>query len=120
MALVTVIIPILNAMPFLPEALASLEAQTFKDFEVCLWDNGSIDCSVEEARRWIPCRLKGRVVTGNPLPLHECLARMVGEAQTEFVARMDGDDVCLPQRFEKQMAAMRGDSGLAAVGGRWT
>jgi hypothetical protein len=43
---------------------------------------------------------------------------MVEEAQTEFVARMDGDDVCAPDRFEKQLAAMRGDSGLAAVGGQ--
>ncbi len=41
--MITVIIPVLNAMPYLPEALASLEAQTFRDFEVCLWDNGSPD-----------------------------------------------------------------------------
>ena len=116
--MITVIIPILNAMPYLTEALASLAAQTFRDFEVCLWDNGSTDGSVEEARRWIPGRLPGRVVTGRPLPLHESLATMVEESRTEFVARMDGDDVCVPDRFEKQLAAMRGDSGLAAVGGQ--
>jgi glycosyltransferase involved in cell wall biosynthesis len=50
----TVIIPALNAMPYFPEALASLEAQTFRHFEVILWDNGSSDGTVEEARRWIP------------------------------------------------------------------
>jgi glycosyltransferase involved in cell wall biosynthesis len=116
--MLTVIIPILNAMPYLTEALASLERQSFRDFEVCLWDNGSTDGSVEEARRWIPGRLKGRVVTANPLPLHACLSRMVDEAQTEFVARMDGDDVCLPERFKKQMAAMRDDAGLVALGGQ--
>ena len=43
---------------------------------------------------------------------------MVEEAQTEFVARMDRDDVCLPKRFEKQMAAMQENSGLAAIGGQ--
>ena len=112
----TVIIPILNAMPFLTEALASLEAQTFKNFDVCLWDNGSTDGSVDEAQRWIPGRLKGRVVTGNPLPLHECLARMVEETQTEFVARMDGDDVCLLERFELQLQEMQRNPGLAALG----
>jgi hypothetical protein len=116
MPTVTVIIPVLNAMPYLPEALASLEGQTFRDFEVCVWDNGSTDGSVEEAQRWIPARLRGRVVTGHPLPLHECLARMVEEAGTEFVARMDGDDVCLLERFELQIQEMQGDTGLAALG----
>jgi glycosyltransferase involved in cell wall biosynthesis len=114
--MITVIIPVLNAMPYLTEALASLEAQTFRDFEVCLWDNGSIDGSLEEARRWIPGRLRGRVVMGNPLPLHECLARMVGEAQTEFISRMDGDDECLPERFELQLEEMQRNPNLAALG----
>jgi len=118
MPTVTVIIPILNAMPYLPEALASLEAQTFRDFEVCLWDNGSMDGSVEESRRWIPERLPGRVVSGNPLPLHECLARMVVEAGTEFVARMDGDDVSVPERFQLQLKALQGDLNLGIVGGQ--
>lgn len=115
---ITVIIPILNAMPYLTEALASLEGQTFKDFEVCLWDNGSTDGSVEEARRWIPARLKGRLVTGSPLPLHQCLARMVEESKTEFVARMDGDDVCLPTRFEKQIEVFLKNKALGIVGGQ--
>ena len=114
--MITVIIPILNAMPYLTEALASLEAQTFRDFEICLWDNGSSDGSVEEARRWIPGRLKGRVVSGNPLPLHECLARMVEEAQTEFVARMDGDDVCFSERFEKQIQYLSQNPNVAVLG----
>lgn len=118
MTFVTVIIPILNAMPYLSEALASLEAQSFRDFEVCFWDNGSTDGSVEEARRWIPSRLKGRVVTGNPLPLHECLAAMVQEAKTEFVARMDGDDICFPERFHLQLEAMRSDANLGIAGGQ--
>ena len=116
--MITVIIPILNAMPYLTEALASLEAQTFRDFEVCLWDNGSTDGSVEEARRWIPGRLPGRVVTGRPLPLHECLAAMVEEAQTEFVARMDGDDVSLPIRLERQIEFFLANKALGIVGGQ--
>ena len=116
--MITVIIPILNSMPYLTKALASLERQSFRDFEVCLWDNGSTDGSVEEARRWIPGRLRGIVVSGNTLPLHECLARMVEEAQTEFVARMDGDDICLPERFESQISAIIKNPELAIVGGQ--
>jgi glycosyltransferase involved in cell wall biosynthesis len=105
-------------MPYLTEALDSLERQSFRDFEVCLWDNGSTDGSVEEARRWILGRLKGRVVTGNPLPLHECLARMVEEAKMEFVARMDGDDVCLPERFRLQTDFLMSHAEVALLGGQ--
>ena len=114
----TVIIPARNAMPYLPEALASLEAQTFRDFQVMLWDNGSSDGTVEEARRWIPERLSGRVVSDQPLPLHLSLARMVEESDTEYVARMDADDICLPERFAVQLAALQGDPRLAVVAGR--
>ena len=116
--MITVIIPILNAMPYLPQALASLEEQTFRDFDICLWDNGSTDGSVEEAMRWIPHRLPGRVVTGNALPLHQCLARMVEEAKTEFIARMDGDDVCALQRFEWQVGKLFSRPELGIVGGQ--
>lgn len=116
MPALTVIIPSLNAMPYLPEALASLETQTFNNFEVLFWDNGSTDGSVAEASRWIPSKLPGRVVSDQPLPLHLCLARMVEEAKTDYVARMDADDVCLPERFAFQLSALQADPGLAVVG----
>jgi glycosyltransferase involved in cell wall biosynthesis len=116
MTCLTVIIPALNAMPYLPQALASLNDQTFKDFEVLFWDNGSTDGTVSEALRWIPQRLPGRVVSNQPMPLHLCLARMVEEANTTYLARMDADDICLPHRFATQLEMMSSDPGLAVVG----
>jgi glycosyltransferase involved in cell wall biosynthesis len=115
---VTVIMPVLNGMPYLSEALASLEKQSFREFEVLLWDNGSTDGSVEEARRWIPSKLDGRVVADNPLPFHQCLAAMVEKAGTEFVARMDSDDVCLPRRFGWQVERLALNPELGIVGGQ--
>ena len=116
MAQITVLLPVLNGMPYLTEALASLESQTCRDFSVMVWDNGSTDGTVEEARRWIPSRLPGRVVTGEPLPLHLCLARMVEEADSPFCARMDADDVSLPHRFEKQMVYLHQHEDISLVG----
>lgn len=116
MSQLTVIIPALNAMPYLPEALASLQAQTFQDFEVIFWDNGSTDGTADEARRWIPSILPGRVVTNEPLPLHYCLQRMVEEAGTTYIARMDADDVSKPYRFALQLQALANDPELAVVG----
>ena len=114
--MLTVTLPVLNGMPYLSDALASLETQTFRNFIVLFWDNGSTDGSVEEARQWIPSRLPGRVVSGIPLPLHECLARMVEESDTEFCARMDADDICLPERFRLQMEFMIEHPGIDLVG----
>ena len=112
----TVILPVLNGMPYLRAALASLEAQTLRDFEVVLWDNGSTDGTVEEAGQWIPSRLPGRVVTGEPLPLQQCLARMVQEAETPLVARMDADDISLPHRFEEQVRFLKEHPEVSLVG----
>lgn len=117
-AVITVLLPVKDAMPYLREALASLQAQTFRDFYVCVWDNGSTDGSIEEAQRWIPCKIAGKIITNQPLPLHECLARMVEEAESEFLARMDGDDICFPERFALQVEALQSDYHLAAIGGQ--
>ena len=109
-------IPVLNGMPFLSEMLASLEAQSFRNFSTIIWDNGSTDGSVEEAMRWIPSRLPGAIVSGRPLPLHLCRSRMVEEAQTDLCALMDADDVCMPDRFQSQLYFMQKNSEVALLG----
>jgi glycosyltransferase involved in cell wall biosynthesis len=44
---VTWLLAVRNGMPFLPETLASIEAQTYRDWQVLAWDNGSADGTVE-------------------------------------------------------------------------
>ena len=87
---VTWLLPIKDGMPFLPETLASIEAQTYQDWEVLAWDNGSTDGTIQELKRWIPSRLPGRVVTDCPLGLGLSLAQMVLRADTELCALPNG------------------------------
>ena len=115
---VTWLLPIKNGMPYLAEALASIEAQSYLNFEVMAWDNGSEDESVEELRRWIPARLPGTVVTGESLPLGECLASMVERCETEFCARFDADDINLPDRLERQVAHLLCHQDVGVLGGQ--
>jgi len=116
MPAVSWIIPILNGMPFLPEALESIRAQTFTDQEVIVWDNGSTDGTLEVLREWIPHRIPGRVITGKPLSLGMSLRALVEESQAEFCGRMDADDVSLPARLERQVAHLREHPQIAVVG----
>lgn len=116
-ARVTWLLPVRDAMPHLPEALASIEAQTFRDWEVLAWDNGSADGSVEALRAWIPARLPGRVVTDKPFErLGACLRAMVEEARSELLARADADDINEPERLELQVRHLDEHPDHLAVG----
>jgi glycosyltransferase involved in cell wall biosynthesis len=113
---ITWLLAVKNGMPFLPETLDSLEKQTLAGARIIAWDNGSTDGTVEELKRWIPSRIPGRVVVDQPLGLGASLARMVELSDTEFCARIDADDVCLPDRLEVQAAFLRKNAGISVVG----
>lgn len=115
---VTWLIPVKNGMPYLPETLASLENQTYKNWEVIVWDNGSTDDTIEELRKWIPDRLPGQVVVNRPLSIGASLAQMVEMCDTEFCARLDADDINLPERLEKQLEFLSQHPDVAVVGGQ--
>jgi glycosyltransferase involved in cell wall biosynthesis len=115
---VSVIIPIKNGMPWLTATLSSLERQTFKDFEVLAWDNGSTDGTLNILHEWIPGRLNGCVISGDPLPYDKCLSRLVERARCEYLARLDADDLAISDRFEKQVRYLDDHSDVAVVGGQ--
>lgn len=95
---------IYNCAPYLQEALDSLYAQTFQDFEIVLCDDGSTDdtyaIAQNNAKRH-PCikLLQNEHNLGLNATLNKCLTGCEGE----YIARMDGDDISLPTRFEKEV-----------------
>ncbi len=113
---VTWLMPIKNGMPYLPETLASIEAQTHTNWEILVWDNGSTDGTIEELAKWIPDRLPGKVIVGEPSTLGGSLARMVEICETEFCARIDADDLNLPERLEKQLEFLSNHPEIAVLG----
>ena len=110
------LIAVKDGMPYLPETLASIEAQTCKDFEVLAWDNGSTDGSVEELQRWIPQRLPGKVVVGQPKNLGASRRALVELSQAEFCAQLDADDMALPHRLQTQLDYLRQHPEIAVLG----
>lgn len=117
MSRVTWLVAVKNGMPYLTETLASIEEQTYRDWEVLAWDNGSTDGTVEELQRWIPARLPGQVVADQPFrSLGACRAAMVERAATEYCACIDADDINLPQRLRKQVAFLDAHPDIDVVG----
>ena len=113
---VTWLLPVLNGMPYLAELLESLAAQTYPNHEIVVWDNGSTDDSIKILRAWIPSRIDGRIITGQPLPLGIARARLTELAETELCAAIDADDVHLPTRLTTEVSAMIAEPSIVAMG----
>ena len=104
MARISVIMGIYNCATTLVEALDSLNAQTYQDFKIILCEDGSTDNTYEIAQRYAKehnniVLLRNERNMGLNYTLNRCLELV----DTEYVARMDGDDISLPTRFEKEI-----------------
>lgn len=98
------IMGIYNCASTLVEALDSLYAQTFKDFKVIMCEDHSTDNTYEVAQQYAS-QYDNIILLRNErnMGLNYTLNRCLEYADTEYVARMDGDDVSLPERFEKEV-----------------
>jgi glycosyltransferase involved in cell wall biosynthesis len=105
-----------NSMPYLPATLESIAAQTYRNHQVLAWDDCSTDGSLEELERWIPNRIAGQIFAGQSKRLGPSLAFLLEKADTEFCARIDGDDVNLPTRLERQVETMLQRPQLGVLG----
>ena len=114
---VSVLLPVRDEEPFLAECLDSLSAQTLSDFEVIVVDDGSTDGSAEIAVEHARRDARFRVVRQEPAGMVAASERARAEARAPLLARMDADDITVPERLELQAAAIE-EEGLAAVGGR--
>lgn len=97
---------IYNCAPTLAEALDSLLAQTYQGFKVIMCDDDSTDNTVEVAQRYVDLYSGKFILIRNErnLKLAATLNHCLEYVDTEYVARMDGDDLCDPKRFEIQLA----------------
>lgn len=122
--LVSILLPVRNAAATLPAALASLAAQTFRDSEIVAIDHGSTDGSsdllsaaatdhstIAQLRN---CAIAQESVMGLAGALNAGLALCRGR----FIARMDADDVCHPERLRLQAERLLAEPGLGVVGCR--
>lgn len=114
--LVSVLLPVRDGAAHLPEAIASLGAQTFTDFEVLAVDDGSGDETPDVLAEWSARDSRVRVLRQPSSGIVAALERARGEARAPWLARMDADDVCEPGRLAAQLARMEREPSLVACG----
>lgn len=108
---------IYNCASTLAEALDSLLAQTYQDFKVILCDDGSKDDTIEVAKMYVNRYPDKFILIQNErnMGLNYTLNRCLEYADTELIARMDGDDISLPDRFEVEVKFLDEHPDYAAV-----
>ena len=116
MARISVLMGVYNCAPYLQQALDSLYAQTYQDFKIIMCDDGSTDgtaviAAANAASHPNIVLLRNEGNMGLNYTLNRCLE----QADTEYCARMDGDDISLPERFEKEVQFLDGHPEYAIV-----
>ena len=117
--LVSVLMPVYNTALYLREAMDSMLCQTFKDFELIVLD----DCSPDNAEEILDAYDDSRIVRykgEKNVGLSNVLNVGIGMARGKYIARMDSDDISLPQRLQVQVDYLEKhpDVDLVSVGMR--
>src|SRR6267142_3179658 len=115
--LISVVMPVHNALPFLGDSIRSILEQTLSDFEFVMLDDASTDGSGELLKQWAQ--------RDRRIQIHESKTRLglsgssnavVSRARSPIVARMDADDIAHPDRLQQQWNIIEGRPDISVIG----
>ena len=112
---ISVLMPVYNAEKYIAEAIDSILAQTFTDFEFIIINDGSTDKTAEIIRSYKDPRI---VFVDNEKNqgLITVLNQGLNMARGEYIARMDADDISFPERFAEQIEFMDAHPDVGLLG----
>jgi glycosyltransferase involved in cell wall biosynthesis len=113
--LVSIVLPVRNAHATLPRAVASLRGQTLRDWELVAVDDGSTDGSRELLHVAAQADGRIRLVEQPALGLVAALNAGLAAARGRFIARMDADDECHPERLGEQRSWLEAHAEFGLV-----
>lgn len=114
---ISVILPAFNAQAYLREAIDSILNQTYTDFEFLIYNDGSTDSTKTIIDSYNDKRIKAFHSDENKGYVHWLNIGLKG-AQGKYIARMDADDISLPERFQLQWDFMESHPEVGVCGGQ--
>jgi glycosyltransferase involved in cell wall biosynthesis len=112
---ISVVLPAFNAVPFISEAIESVLAQTYRDFELIVVNDGSTDNTLEIAQKYAARDARVKVYTQANMGTAPTLNRGIELADGEWVFLMHADDRMRPNRLERQLDFIERHPELAVV-----
>lgn len=116
--LVSVVLPVYNGEKYLAEAIDSILAQTFANFELIMINDGSTDASQQILKEYEQRDHRVKVILRENRGLATTLNDSIAIARGAWIARMDQDDISHPERFSKQVALLEAE-GADICGCHW-
>jgi glycosyltransferase involved in cell wall biosynthesis len=113
---ISIIMSCYNASRWLAEAIESVLFQTFKDFEFIIIDDGSTDETVDIIKRYAKTDSRIKIIKKTNTGLADSLNVGIDQAKGEWIARIDADDICMPNRFEKQINFLKINPSVVLLG----
>lgn len=116
MALISVIVPVYNTEKYLDECIESICAQTLKDIEVILVNDGSTDSSEDICRKWVEKDPRISVYSKENGGVSSARNTGLGHSSGKYVMFIDSDDIAAPDCCEKLLEKMTDDVDLVVLG----
>jgi len=116
--IISVILPVYNAEKFVYQAIDSILKQSFTNFELIIINDGSSDRSNEIINGFTDERIK-LIQNKKNLGLIGTLNKGFSLAEGDYIARMDADDISMPNRFEKQLNYLLSNPDIDIIGSNY-
>lgn len=113
--MISIVIPVRNGGQYLSATLDSLLTQTYSDYECLLIDDHSTDTALSD---YLPDDSRFRVIRCQGQGIVDALNTGIAAAQYPIIARMDADDIALPNRLEQQLRYLQDNPEVAVCGAK--
>jgi glycosyltransferase involved in cell wall biosynthesis len=113
--ILSVLMPAYNAGAYIQEAIDSVLAQSFTNFELLVFNDGSTDNTLSVLKQYTDPRLK--IFNQENMGLVNTLNKGLSLAKGKYVARFDADDICLPNRFQIELDFLESNPDYILVSG---